>query len=668
MSTAREVPEKVAETKDELLAQLEAAPLADEVFANGVADGGAPDNVRQLRVVDGGHGGCDAVGGKSGAPAGGLPAIGIGVGQMRDVTEEVIAALVAANNPPKLFERAGNLARVAVDEQGAPAVQPLGEDEVKHDMTRAADFYRFNAKGETLHANPPGVIAKDILASRSRPFPALSGVTETPFVRPDGTIRHAPGYDPLTGFYFCPPPGFSMPAVPDSPSGSDVTEALDLLMEAIGEFPYDSESSRANALALLLTPILRQAIGGPAPLMLIEKPQPGTGGSLLAEVASIIATGRAAEMLGAPDSDEEWRKQITAKLLAGATVITVDNVDGPLYAPSLSRALTARIWSDRVLGYSRNVTVAQNATWIATGNNVILRGDLPRRCVSTRLDARTSRPWQRDGFRHPHLTSWVEEHRGELVRALLVLARAWWAAGKPEAQGLARLGGYEGWVTTIGGILAHAGVPGFLTNLETLYRKSAQGDAEWEAFYAAWFDALGGTATTVGALTDEIEKDDDLKTSVPPYLAEALDRSRGSFVRKLGNALSKNEGKRYGDDNLHVVRAGELRRAVTWKLERGSASCELASLVSSHDPDVEKIEGEAEETKSRGGRTNSQNSLTHLPAEEGSRNPDEEPSGEGSPPPEPSVPDDPPERDLSELKRRAAAALEQRRRERGEGL
>ena len=55
-------------------------------------------------------------------------------------------------------------------------------------------------------------------------------------------------------------------------------------------------------------------MNGPVPLALIDKPQAGTGGSLLAGTIAVIGSGHTAEMLGAPRNEEEWRKQITAKL------------------------------------------------------------------------------------------------------------------------------------------------------------------------------------------------------------------------------------------------------------------------------------------------------------------------------------------------------------------
>jgi hypothetical protein len=301
-------------------------------------------------------------------------------------------------------------------------------------------------------------------------------------------------------------------------------------------------------------------------------------------------------------------------------MITVDNVEGALYAPSLARALTARTWTDRVLGRSETVTVSQRATWIATGNNIQLRGDLPRRCIWIRLDARESRPWQRQNFRHPDLLGWVTKNRGRLVHALLTLARAWFAAGKPKALDLPRLGSFEAWTETVGGMVAFADIPGFLTNLSALYDKADEGNAEWEEFLLAWWEAFGEQPVTVAQLTKKVENDGDLREALPPDLVEAFDKSKGSFSRRLGNALSKRAGTRYGEDALRVVKAGELRRAVRWQLEKGSSECEFVSFVSLYNPSADKNSATNGWTKgknrSAGPETNSPNSQTHTEDDE----------------------------------------------------
>jgi putative DNA primase/helicase len=155
-------------------------------------------------------------------------------------------------------------------------------------------------------------------------------------------------------------------------------------------------------------------IDGPVPLAIFDKPQPGTGASLLAEVVSMIATGRTAPMMTAQKDDEGWRKAITSLLIKGQLVVTIDNVEADLTSPSLAAVLTAISYQDRVLGRSEILTLPNKTTWIATGNNIRLRGDLPRRCIWVRLDAKAARPWQRDinNFKHPYLIPWAAQEHG----------------------------------------------------------------------------------------------------------------------------------------------------------------------------------------------------------------------------------------------------------------
>src|SRR5262249_34006107 len=287
-----------------------------------------------------------------------------------------------------------------MDEQQLPRIIALGDAALRDRLSRVANFVRVS---ETKHGpayvpvHPPKDVAKVLLARLTWHLPALVGITEIPVLRRDGSILATAGYDPPTPLSYLPARGLRMPQIPKMPTQHDVFEALAFLLDhLLVDFPFEEDgegvsSSRANALGLMLTPIVHPLIEGLVPLALIDKPQQGTGASLYAEVISTIATGRPAAMMTAPSGDSEWRKRITAALAAGATMITIDNVDGVLDSPSLGAALTARMWSDRILGRSKVITVPHQATWMATGNNVLLRGDLPRRCFWIRMNARTAR-------------------------------------------------------------------------------------------------------------------------------------------------------------------------------------------------------------------------------------------------------------------------------------
>jgi hypothetical protein len=170
-------------------------------------------------------------------------------------------------------------------------------------------------------------------------------------------------------------------------------------------------------------------------------------------------------------------------------------------------------------------------------------------------------------------------------------------------------------------MVAYAGIPGFLGNLSALYDKADEGNAEWEEFLLTWWETFAEEPVTVAQLTRKVENDQDLREALPPDLVEALDKSKGSFSRRLGNALSKRSGTRYGEDALRVVKAGELRRAVRWKLEKGSSECEFVSFVSLYNPSAGKNSaqngGTEGKNSSEGPETNSLNSQTHTGVEEG---------------------------------------------------
>jgi 5S rRNA maturation endonuclease (ribonuclease M5) len=513
---------------------------------------------------------------------------------MRWAIEDALKYWVEANTPPQNFVRGGLLARVRTNEQGYPIIDTLGEAHVAGALMRAVDIGHWETRkdnhGELVdvfkHDTPPATMVKDILARGSWDFPALEAVTEIPLMRPDGSLLDEPGYDPTLRLYYVPPAGFRLAPVPEQPVAHDVNRALKLIWETIGEFPYVDDgpeldvdgrrqrvsASRANAMAALLTPVVRPLIRGCVPLALIDKPAAGTGASLFMQVLALITTGRSVGFLAAPDKEEEWRKSITATLKDGAMLVIIDNVEKPLWAPSLAMALTTDVWKDRELATSHLLQLPQRATWFATGNNIKLRGDLPRRCYWVRMDAKMSQPWTRppERFTHPDLLTWATDHRGELLAALLTLVRAWHVAGRPRVK-VPILGGFTSWADTLGSLLAYLQVPGFLANLAAFYAQADEEGPQCEAFLTAWALVFDAAPVTVATLVQQLGTEaSPLLEAVPEELMDAIPAagdSWASFQRKLGRALAKREGVRYGAKNLYVTRAGVTHQATRWHVQ-----------------------------------------------------------------------------------------------------
>jgi hypothetical protein len=492
-----------------------------------------------------------------------LPTVVVTDRPLQDMATDSLVALESSNKPPSIFVRSGALCRVRADENGRTLIEQVTEAQVRYRMARSAYFVKKTKYG-FQHTPPPMDIVKDVMASGTWRFPALQGIVEVPVIRPDGTVLETPGYDSITNLIYCPAVGLEVPTVPTRPSTGQVDWALGMIEEVIGELPFADSASKTNAVATLLTPIVRPIITSGTPLALIEAPKAGTGKGLLSECISLIATGRSAAVMSAPDAEDEWRKRITSTLLEGATVITIDNLEGKLQSAALEGALTANRWKDRILGRSEMVTIPQLATWIATGNNISLGGDMPRRCFLVRLDAKVGRPWLRNEWRHPELARWVCEHRGELIAALLTLARAWYASDCPDYVN-PRLGSFEAWSRVVGNIVSHAGLSGFLTNLNDVYQINDADGGQWEAFFEAWNYAFSSREITVAEVAREMAHNPGLRDVIPDWLADGYHREPGKFRKQFGEALARQRDAQYGPWRLE--RVGKDRRGVAlWRV------------------------------------------------------------------------------------------------------
>ncbi|MGA3100146.1 MAG: hypothetical protein ABSF25_27145, partial [Bryobacteraceae bacterium] len=497
-----------------------------------------------------------------------------------------LAALRAFNDPPSIFVRAGRPVCVHKEENGRHIITEATDRILRNRLTRAADFYAVTADG-FCNCPPPMDMVKDILAMPPMEwgFPALQGIIEAPAFREDGAIITAPGYDGQSRLFYAHQDGLNMPQIPEHPTTDHIDVAVDLVLDVIADFPFVDPASRTNAVAAMLTPVVRPATKGPTPLALFDATTQGTGKTLLSEVISIITSGREAPMFSAPRDTEEWRKALTSVLREGSAVVVIDNVSYRLDNGDFCKALTETAHGDRVLGKSETVNLPVRCAWIATGNNIQLGGDMPRRCYWVRMDAKCSKPFQRTGFKHKRLKEYVLKHRGELLAALLTLARAWFAAGRPEPS-LTPVGSFEDWSGIIGGILQHAHIEGFLDNSNELYEQADIESIQWEAFlkmldtmfYSEPFtvaqvwermnDKTWNESTRQSRLTDGAEV---LRAALPDFIAQAMDRE-GFFKQRLGFAFSEHLGRRYGDSQVRIERDIHDRhdKVARWKVVRNA--------------------------------------------------------------------------------------------------
>lgn len=516
------------------------------------------------------------------------PQIIVSSRRLRDISDQSIQHLITANDPPWLFVRERDLARVCISGIGLPVIETIDVPALRGILERTSDYTKMVRKGtrdkpewEPVPDPPSEKLCEDILSLPSWPFPVIDGITLTPIIDlNDGTLFDCPGYDPKTRIYYHPPEGSTIPMVSARPTMEEVQAAVELLNEPFIDFPIVDDASRTHITAALLTAVLRPSLPDIVPLFLLDKPAPGTGASLIAKIISVITLGSEAAMVPAPKDEDAWKKLITAMLVQGATLINVDNIEHKLYAPSLALLATTNNYRDRLLGVSKIGTWPNKSTWILNGNNITIGGDLPRRVIWTRMDALSERPWQREnanGYKHPDVLAWTNENRGRLIAAILTLVRYWIQQGKPKpAKKTPNLGGYEKWRDIIGGILQTAGYKGFLDNLEQVYEEMDVDGTQWDAFITRWFELWQDTSRTAADIIDHVRRETD--STLPEYstslkLSECLpddisDAITGKAVspKRVGNALRKRKDRVFS--GLRLVKAGVKHNAVSWKVEK----------------------------------------------------------------------------------------------------
>ncbi|WP_226352806.1 hypothetical protein [Pseudonocardia sp. ICBG601] len=412
----------------------------------------------------------------------------------------------------------------------------------------------------------------------------LRGVTHVPTPRRDGTIIDQPGYDPETRLIFLPPDGLTVPPVPQEPTGADVRAAVGLLSQMLDDFAFKSEDDHANYLGMLLTPLLREICPPPYKLAAIGAPSPGSGKSLLSDIMRTLHGG--VFRADTPTDSDEWRKSITTILdTTTAPVVEFDNVSGTLKSPILAGLLTSPVWSDRRLGATETVTAKNDRTWVVTGNNMSLGGDLVRRTVQITIDPGVPHPEKRNDFTITDLKSWVAQHRGELIGALLTLIRAWVVAGRPLRR-KAGADSYRAWIETVDGILGHAGIPGTFDGADSQRITVGDDDEEWRDFLEAVHQQFGERSWTVKELLTLVSEDHHIGNTefdqanavrrpipldaLPAELGERVVRGRlgvGVIAKSLGRWLTNREG-RWAGEKITVRRAGKTRDKIgMWRIE-----------------------------------------------------------------------------------------------------
>jgi hypothetical protein len=377
----------------------------------------------------------------------------------KTVNDAVIAAI--ATHAQGVYQRGEQLVRIGFSDD-APHISPLPEPSLREIMADVVQFVtvKIDKSGaKEIHAHPPAWAVKAVAArGQWDGVPVLRAIVEAPVLRPDGSIVSRPGYDPPTRLYYAP--SCDVPALPDHPTRDDAIRARDELLDVFHDFPYEKEVHRSAALAMTLTPFARFAFDGYVPMFTLDANLRGAGKSIQADVGSMIYTGRRMPRRAYVPDEVEMKKTVMSIAASGAWAVLFDNVAASLGGAALDMALTGESIEDRLFGRNdQTLRFKLSTIWMASGNNLVMHGDMIRRVQPNRLMYPGENPEDRDPatYRHPKLLEWVSENRPRLIAAALTILRAYFVAGRPVVK-IKPWGSYEGWSSVVRAALVWCGM------------------------------------------------------------------------------------------------------------------------------------------------------------------------------------------------------------------
>lgn len=426
-------------------------------------------------------------------------------GRLPEILDAVGLAL-SASPDINIFVHAGRLVRVhEIKNQatgihrpdGALVIHPLEASHLTELIGRAAVHVKYDLrstddesgkKGAWVNCDCPRRVSESYIARGYWPeLPVLSGFVEAPTIDHTGRLIDKRGHDSESGLYLAISDAVtgSYKAPNNNPSKQAAHNALKELSALVDSFPFVNDEDKSAIIAAIITAMVRRILPS-APMFAVTAPMPGTGKTLLAETAAIIATGRRSSVLSLGHDDAEAEKRLGGVLLAGDAAILLDNIERPLGGDLLCQVTTQPSVRLRPLGVSSVISVPTHALMLATGNNLAIVGDLKRRVVLIRMDAKTERPEQR-AFDKSHIDEVISK-RGALISAALTIPMAYMAAGAPAIDGHRPFGSFELWDQMVRRPLLWLGYPDPLGGAEAL-RESDPDMEAMRALFGAWLDA-----------------------------------------------------------------------------------------------------------------------------------------------------------------------------------
>jgi hypothetical protein len=490
---------------------------------------------------------------RDGGAAESKPELAVDAGDL-PATAEALRDLFAVSG--RLFDR-GLPARLIMPADGSlPSAAPLTTCSVVMEAHRLCRPVTADGSGGYIAITLPDRVAKMYLSmSGEWQLPPLTGVTASPLLSSDGSVRVARGYDGETGLWCRGVPDLRLAS---RPSRADAEPALRQLRQAFCTFPFADAPRRWDAtlgievidttepprrdesafLVALQTAVCRPSLWL-APGLIVTAPSvsgAGSGKGLLVRAISLIAFGIRPRAFTTGGNRHELDKRLAAELIEAHPAVFLDNANGiALRSDTLASVLTERPACVRLLGATRMVPLNSTAFIAITGNGLSVTEDLARRFILCELDARCEDPELR--LFQAEFLEQIERRRTELLAAALTI----WRFGRQNAAELTRgrpFGSFECWAKWCRDPLLTLGCRDPVERVDALKANDPHRRRVAE-LYEAWWKHHGAAPVTASQLADAVKGIADPHKRGRQYLATYLSRLAGTHV--AGFVLTRQE-------------------------------------------------------------------------------------------------------------------------------
>ncbi|OVE77855.1 hypothetical protein BVX99_01480 [bacterium F16] len=220
-----------------------------------------------------------------------------------------------------------------------------------------------------------------------------------------------------------------------APEEMELSEAVGLLLDLLGDFSFQKPSDLSRALSFLISPAL--GVGGlineRIPFQVCEADKSQSGKGFLLKLCSAIYGETPTVVTQKGHGVGSIRESFDHALVSGRPFISLDNVRGKVDCPALESFLTEDVYLSRI-PYHGSIEINPSKYVIClTSNNAEMTRDLSNRCCTCRIRKQPD-DYQFKRYSEGSVLEHVRANQHKYLGAVYTVLKVWYEMGKPTTD------------------------------------------------------------------------------------------------------------------------------------------------------------------------------------------------------------------------------------------